>query len=63
MKYNLKTMDWNIIIGNQRYLSKNLVGKITSKSFSSEPIVCVLELCNILYSSIVTLINCGLQRK
>jgi hypothetical protein len=63
VKYNLKTMDWSIIIGNQRYTSKNIVGKITTRSMSKEPIVAILEPCTILYSEIVTLINCGLQRK
>jgi hypothetical protein len=63
VKYNLKTMDWTVIIGNQPYVSKNIVGKITTKQFSKEPIVAMLEPCHVLYSSIVTLINCGLQRK
>jgi hypothetical protein len=61
VKYNLKTMDWTIIIGGQRYVSKNIVGKITTRSLSKEPIVAILEPCHILYSEIVTLINCGLQ--
>src|SRR5579872_4468512 len=34
VKYNVKTMDWTIIIGNQRYVSKNIVGKITTRSLS-----------------------------
>lgn len=62
-KYNLKTMDWTIIINNQHYVSKNIIGKITTVSLSKEPIVAILERSNILYSPIVTLINCGLQPK
>lgn len=63
VKYNLKTMDWSIMIGDEVFASKNLVGKITSKSFSKEPIICVLEPCDVLHSHIVTLINCGLRPK
>ena len=63
VKYNVKTMDWTIIIGDQRYISKNIMGKITTKSLSTKPIVAVLERSTILYSSIVTLINCRLQAK
>jgi hypothetical protein len=63
VKYNLKTMDWSIFIGSQRYVSKNIVGKISTKQLSKEPIVAALEPCHILYSGIVTLINCGLEKK
>ena len=61
VKYNLKTMDWTIIINGQRYVTRNLVGKITTRLLSKEPIVAVLERSNVLYSPIVTLVNCGLQ--
>ena len=63
VKYNVKTMDWTIIINDQRYVSKNIIGKITTVSLSKEPIVAILERSNILHSQIVTLINCGLQPK
>ena len=63
VKYNVKTMDWTLLIGDQRYVSKNIVGKISTKTMSKEPIVAVLEPCDILYSSIVTLVNCDLQAR
>jgi hypothetical protein len=63
VKYNVKSMDWTIQIGDQKYVSKNLVGKISTRSMSKEPIVAVLEPCDVLHSSIVTLINCDLQSK
>jgi hypothetical protein len=61
VKYNVKTMDWTIVIGEQRLVSKNIVGKITTRSMSKDPIVAVLEPCDILYSGIITLFNCGLK--
>jgi len=63
VKYNIKTMDWTIVIDGQPYVSKNIVGKITTRSMSKEPIVAELEPSDVLYSHIVTLINCGLERK
>jgi hypothetical protein len=63
VKYNIKTMDWSVVIGGQSYVSKNIVGKVTTKSMSKEPIVAMLEPCDVLYSPIVTLINCDLQQK
>jgi len=62
VKYNVMSMDWSVFIGDQRYTTKNIVGKVTTKSMSKDPIIAVLEPSDILYSNVITLINCGLYR-
>jgi hypothetical protein len=63
IKFNLKSMDWTLTIGNESLITKNYAGNISGTINDEDFTFIVTKPKSVLYSQMITLINSPLRVK